>query len=149
MQVSDFRRELRLVGELAYTLELRHERLQSAGVDSLFIHARRVVVADLAGDAVAAGVGLGGFLQNRAQLLLVALIQFVEPPPASLVGGYRIGLQPVSAGELIEILAGVGGLIDGVDVETDHGGVGRRRLSECGESEYAGEERDFEQARTP
>src|ERR1035441_10214821 len=87
-------------------------------------------IADLAGPAIAGGVGSGGFFQDRAQGLPVALFEFVETPPARLVGRNGIGLQPVAASVLVEILAGIGGLIDGLDVETDHGRVGGRWLGD-------------------
>src|ERR1035438_5565521 len=141
--------QFRFVAKLPYAVEFRLKRRQAKGVDALFIHASRVVIADLAGHAIAPGVWLGGLLQDPAQGLPVALFQLVEAPPAPLIGGNGIGLQPVAASVLVEILAGIGGFIDGLDVETDHGRVGRRWLGERGARAHEGEKPDFRQAGTP
>ena len=132
MQVGEFGRQLRFVGELANAVEFGRESRESALFDALLVHAGGVVVADLAGDGVAARVGFRGGFEDLAQRLLVALVEFVEAPPARLVGWNRIALQPVAAGVLVEILARVRGLIDRLHVETHHGSIGRRRLRHQG-----------------
>src|ERR1035437_7987540 len=101
--MRNLRRQLRFVGELPYAVELRLERRQPPRVDSFLVHASRVVIPNLASHAVAAGLGLRRSVQNRAQGLLVALIQFLESPPARLIGGNGIAGQPVTAGVLVEI----------------------------------------------
>src|ERR1035437_4223249 len=97
--MRNLRRQLRFVGELPYAVDLRRERRQPPRVDSFLVHASRVVIPNLASHAFGAGLGFGGFVQNRAQGLLVALIQFLESPPAPPVpGGGGGGGPPVAAG---------------------------------------------------
>ena len=51
-------------------------------------------------------------LEDVAQHGVVALLQLVEPAVARLVAGQRVALDPPAARELIEVGAGVGGLVE-------------------------------------
>src|SRR5437899_814270 len=105
MQMGDLGRELGLVRQLAYTIEFARQPGEPALLDALLVHARGVIIADLAGDRIAPGLGLGRSFQDLAERLLVALVKFVEASPARLIGRYWIVFQPRAAFILVEILA--------------------------------------------
>ena len=87
VQVGDFFGDLRLVLEVADAVQFRLERREASGVDSLFVHAGGVVIADLLGGGVAIGGGLGGVFQDLVQDLAVPFGQLTEASPHGLVRG--------------------------------------------------------------
>src|ERR1035441_3179941 len=81
------------------------------------VHAGVVIVADLLVVGRTAGIVGRGLVQNVAQDQLIAFVQLVEPAPFRLVRRNRIVLDPVAAGVLVEIVAGIGGLVHRVQIE--------------------------------
>src|SRR5665213_2130811 len=95
------------------------ERLQPFLLTPLLIHAGAVIVADLLRVGIVLSGGNGGSLiQNLAENRPVSLSQFAESAPACLIGGYGIVLQPVPAGVLVKIIAGIRRAVDRREVES-------------------------------
>src|ERR1700737_3554193 len=117
VQTGDFVDQLRLRIYLRNSIQLRLDRRESFGLNARFIHTGSVVIAVLLLEGAAFGVGVGGLLQNLMEDLAVSLCQLVEATPAGLIRGDGVVLHPISAGELIEVDAGLGGSIQGGDVE--------------------------------
>ncbi len=93
----------------------------SSGVKALLLHqigvhaGGKVVAILLFKRALGA---CGRRVQFLPQQVAVALAEQREGPrPAHLVGGNGIVLDPVAAGVLVEIRAGIGGLVDGREIE--------------------------------
>ncbi len=92
-------------------LERWLDRLRAEAVGQVRVHAGGKVVAVL---LLQRGLGgVGGSLQLLVEEIVVALGQFVEPTPPGLVRRDGIVLLPVAAGVLVEVGAGIDGLIDG------------------------------------
>ena len=102
-------------------------------LDGRLVHAGGVIVAHFLFDGGVLPRGLS-LLQDVAQDIEIVLIQLVEAAPAGFVGWDGVVLHPGSAGILIEIHAGIGGLIHGGHVEAGDlfGKLGRRRTRGCG-----------------
>src|SRR5205807_1811290 len=95
-------------------------------IDRLLVHTRAVEVSDLLIDRVPARPAAGSFLQNSAFDAQIVLVKLGKTLPRRAVGrDFRL-LHPVTAGVLVEIHAGIDGLIDGVDVESWSGLIGGR-----------------------
>ena len=47
----------------------------------------------------------------------ISFANFDKAYPGGLVGGNFRGLQPVAAGVLVEVHAGIDGLVDGVEID--------------------------------
>ena len=131
MDVSDFFDQCGLVLRLSNAIELRFHRGDAFGVDRFLVHTGSVEVADLLVDGIAAGATGFGFFEDAAIDVFVALIEFDKADPLSLVGRNLGILDPVAAGVLVEIDAGVGGLVDVVEAEAGRrlggGGLGEGR----------------------
>ena len=103
-------------------------------LDRGLVHAGRVVVADFLVHRAALGIRRRRRLEDLAQRRLVALGQLVEASVAGAIGGHRVALEPSAAGELVEVVAGLDGTVEGGGIEARHrarlvqvGGVGGRR----------------------
>ena len=97
-------------------------------VDEGGVHAGGVVVADFLLVGSAGRVGRGVLGEDAVELLGVDVCEGVELVDAGLVGGNGMVLGEVAAGELVEVVAGVGGGVDGGGVEGGRGevvGLGR------------------------
>ena len=130
LQVTDRGRQLVFALDGVDAVKFRLQRFQALGINGLLIHAGSVEVADLLFLCGMLRLLGGIFLQDLVQHGAIALVQFGEAPIAGLVGGNLSVRQPVAAGILIKILAGVGSLIHGIDVEALRylGLLRRRRL---------------------
>ena len=94
-------------------------RLQRLGAQLLycgFIHAGRVVVADLLRDRVAV-LGDGGLFQNAAQVLQIVFVQLAVNAPGGLIGRNRIHFLPAAAGVLVEVHARISRAVHGGGIE--------------------------------
>ena len=97
------------VARLVHLVEHLVERLQRGGLRLVLVHASCVEVADLLGVRVgrvrlAARVGLHDLPEDR----LVVLEDAGErPAPGRAIARDGVVLQPVAAGELVEVLAGI------------------------------------------
>ncbi len=74
------------------------------------------------------GVSSRGFLQNLAHDRRISFTNFDKAYPGGLVGGNFRGLQPVAAGVLVEIHAGIDGFVDRVGIER-WAEIGRKLLA--------------------
>src|SRR5262249_24521235 len=115
VQVRQQRRQAGLVLQPVDAVELGFEDGDTFLVDGIFIDAGGVVVADLLLVRRAIG-GFAGVLQNAAKYQTVALRQLAQPAPDPLVGRDRVVLFPSTAGELIEVHAGISALVQGGDL---------------------------------
>jgi hypothetical protein len=86
-------------------------------VDERGVEAGGVVVADLLLVGGTAGRGLLVLGEDAAELLVVDVVEDVELVDAALVGGDGVVGGEAAAGELVEVLAGVGGGVDGGEIE--------------------------------
>ena len=93
----------------------------AALVDGGGVHAGGIGIADLLIERAALLAYDGGALQDIQQDLFVVGAQFGEAAPAGAVGGQRVFGNPVSAGVLVEIHAGVDGLVHGGRIQTGGG----------------------------
>ena len=105
--------------------QFRLQRVDPFGVRRLLVHARPVEVADLLLDGRTVCPPGRRLLQDVVQHVFIPLIQLDEAHPLRLVRRNLGVLQPVAAGELIEIHAGIDRLVDLVDAETRLGLSGR------------------------
>jgi hypothetical protein len=93
-------------------LKRRFQRLEALLLHQIGVHAGGKVVAILLFQR--AFWVRGRRVQLLPQQIAVALAEQREGPrPAHLVGGNGVALDPVAAGVLIKIRAGIGGLVDG------------------------------------
>ncbi len=92
-------------------------------VDGGGVHAGGEVVTDLLLDGVAV-FGGGCVLEDSPEELLVLVGELGVDAPGGLVGGDGVVLLPASAGELVEVDAGVDGAVEVGEVE--RGRVGHR-----------------------
>ena len=97
-----------------------------SGFDALVVHAAAVKIADLLLDRSGRGCLLcrGGF-QDLAQHFLVLVLQLVEAAPTGIGGLDGIALDPAAGGELEEVLAGLAGGVEIVQVEAMALRIGR------------------------
>jgi len=110
-EVTDERRELVRVVERGDAIERGLERVEAIFLDEPGIHAGGVEVAVLFLQRTFGGIRRG--VELLPEVVAVALAQQREGAgPADLVGGNGIVLDPVAAGVLVEVGAGVGVLID-------------------------------------
>ncbi len=119
LQAADLGAQARHVLDRVDPGELGRNGSEAVGLDRRLVHAGAVEVAELA----LLGSGGRGFvggqpLEDRVQVLQVALPQLVEGSPARAVRGDRVLLQPAAVGVLVEIHAGLGA---GVHVGDDQG----------------------------
>ena len=112
------RRQVGGTRQCANAIEVLLERRETLGVDRFLVHAARVVVANPARVGVGR-VGLRGRLEDVAQHGVVTLLQLVKPPVARLIARQRVRLDPAAAHELVEVAAGVGGLVERGEVEAE------------------------------
>ena len=115
-----------LVFHSGYARQFGLERIKALGVHRLFVHAGTVVVANLLLNRTAAGIFHGRLLQYLSQSRFVPFVNFDEAHPLRLVGGNFCRLQPVAAGVLIKVGAGIHHLVDVIDAEA-FGGLCRMR----------------------
>src|SRR5204862_2141328 len=97
-------------------LEIRGHRRSPLRLDGRLRHAAGVVVADLA--QLRRGPRLRRVLENVAQDGVVAILQLVEASVARPVGGDGIVLDPPAARELVEVAAGIRGLVERRQIDT-------------------------------
>ena len=117
----------RFVFRARNALEFRPQRLQSPGLDGLFVHAGTVVVTDFLADGIATRIVGSGFFQNLPHDAHIPLTKFDEARPGSLVRRNFRRLQPVGASVLGEVLTRIEGLIDRIEID---GWLGQSRLCE-------------------
>ena len=109
------------VAARSISVEQRLDGGEALGLDERGVHAGLEVVADLllVGRAgCAAGLGL---LEDGVQLLGVDVVEDVEGVDVGLVGRDGVVGGEVAAGELVHVGAGVGGAVDGTEVEAGQG----------------------------
>ncbi len=128
------------LGDGVDLIEKRLDGSEALLVDERGVHAGGVVVADLLLVGCAGRVGRGVLGEDAVELLGIDVVEGVELVDAGLVGGDGVAGGEVAAGVLVEVGAGVGGFVDGGDVECGGGevvglgrGGGRGGLGEAGE----------------
>src|SRR6185437_1731647 len=125
-------RELLDAGEVVNGLEVGLQWLGAELVEDLGVHAGSEVIAVLLLERAP------GSIRSRDEVLVEEIVvivgKFGETAPRGAVGGDGIVLVPTAAGVLEEVLAGIGGLVDGVDIEGDgfDGNPGRSRAEVYG-----------------
>ena len=112
----------------------------AALVDGGGVHAGGVSIADLLIERAALLAHHGGALQNVEQDLFVVVAQFGEAAPARTVGRQRVVGNPVSAGVLVEIHAGVDGLVHGGRIQAGGSLRLRKRAARTEEGDQSKEE---------
>src|SRR5271170_1255842 len=137
-----------LVLNRCHPIEFRFDRSKCFFVHRLFVHAGSIEIADALIDTVAARAASRRLFQNAAFDAEVTLVEFSEAPPGRPVGGNFGFLQPVAAGVLIKVHAGIDGLIDVVDTEAIVGLRGGRRLGETANSGTNHENKNKEKTET-
>ena len=129
-------------------VQLRLERRDAQLVDRGRVHAARVFVANFLFVGGARGRGRGGLLENLLQVQAVELKELGEAAVGCLVRGQRVALEPAVATELVEVVAGVDGLVDERRVE--HAQLGDAQLRRGGHGSLCvgcdGSERDGEKS---
>ena len=93
------------------------QRLQAGGFDAAFVHAGGPVVADLLLTGGAVRVVLAGCFQRLAKHAFIPEFEAAAGAPENLVGRNRIGGQPLVAGVLVEVVAGIERLVDQIRIE--------------------------------
>ena len=127
LQVSDKLRQIRFVLEFGNAIQLWLKGTNSLLIDRCHVHACCVFVADLLFIGRAVGGRLGRVLENAFELQTIPLFQLGEAAVGGLVGGKRILLEPVAAGELIEVVARIDRGIDERGIEDAQLMGGRKR----------------------
>src|SRR5262249_2348731 len=117
VQVGDRFDQLIFAGDGSNAIQLRLDRSSAFSVAPSFIHARLVHVADFLHHGAALGIVGRCLFQNGVQYLAIVFRQFVEPAPTRLIRRNGIVFAPVPASVLVEVLARVGGFVDGAQVE--------------------------------
>src|SRR5271168_2576899 len=124
-----------LVSHRRDAVELRLKRGNAVCVHRLLVHAGAVEIPDFLIDRIAARAASRRFLENVVLDAAIALADFAEAAPSRLVSRNLGALNPVPAGVLIKIHAGINALVDGIETGTISrlgGGTGRGRcLSEA------------------
>ena len=92
------------------------DRLEAGGVDRRSVHAGLEVVAHLLLHGRAVG-SLGVGLEDAPEKLLVFIRELRVDAPRCLVRGDGIVLHPATAGELVEVDAGIDTLVHAVEIE--------------------------------
>ena len=133
VQVRDLVHQRALVLHGGDAVELRLQRCNAFCVRRLLIHAGTVEVADSLIDGIAASATGCRLLQNAVLDVEVAFAEFHETYPGRLIGRNLGVLDPVAAGVLIEIHAGIDGFVDGIEAET-RSGPGGSGLGEAANS---------------
>ena len=111
-------------------LQRRFQRRKTLFLHQIGVHAGGKVVAVLLLKSAFGGAGCR--VQLLPQQVAVALAQQREGPrPAHLIARNGVVLDPVAAGVLVEVRAGIGGLVDGGEIEA-HDGRGRRGFAGVG-----------------
>jgi len=123
-ELADERGKVAGVLEIADALERRFERFQTLFFNQAGVHAGGIVVAVFLFEGCLGVVG-GGVQFLPKQIAVALLKQREGPRPAHLVRRDGIVLVPVAARVLVEVGAGVGGLVDGGGVEAPDGWRGR------------------------
>src|SRR5580658_3522571 len=122
--------ERTLVSHRRDAVELRLKRSNAFRIHRLLVHAGAVEISDFLIDRVAARAARRRLLQNVVLDAAIALADFAEAAPSRLVSRNLGRLDPVSAGVLIKIHAGIDALVDGIETGTISrlgGGTGRGR----------------------
>src|SRR5207253_8485645 len=116
-------------------LEFILQRTRAGALNSTFVHAGLIVVADFLFDGASPGSIRRGLLQNVADNRLAALFQFIEASPLGTVRGDRILCLPFTASVGVKICAGIDVLVEHIGVEADITALrllgGRRRLRQA------------------
>src|SRR5713101_299856 len=131
--------------ELRDTFQFGSERRGSELVNGSFIHAGRVIVADLLRYRVLGSVGPCSFFEDGAQLREIFVLQLTVGAPVRLVGWDRVVLHPAAAGVCVEINAGINGFIHGGKIEHGLGGwrsILRREWKKESKGQGSYQERD-------
>src|SRR6185437_12006420 len=144
LQAGDLGGELGGGLDAGEQIELGLEGLGAGGIDRGLVHAGGVVVADLLGDGVFLGGVGAGVLENLVKGFAVALDQLGEGAPLDLIVGDGMLRHPGAASVLVEVLAGIGGGINGREIGAGGLGRGRGRTTAGGEEEGGSEERGGE-----
>src|SRR5579883_3429141 len=138
MQMPDDCREILRALHGANAIELRLDGSKTFAVDGFLMHAGGVVIADFLVIRIRAGGGRGAF-ENLVENLAIALGEFAEPAPCRLVRRDRVVFQPGSAGVLVEVVARIGGPVDGSQIEPANGRRGAMILRKTSGREERGE----------
>lgn len=103
-------------------------------VHGFLVHAGTVEISDFLIDRVAARAAGGSLLQNLMLDVAIVLANLHEAAPPRLVSRNLGALDPVAAGVLIEIDAGINALVDRVETEARRGFSGGRCLREANDT---------------
>ena len=125
MEAGQFVGEPGFTGSFGDAIELGPDGGDALRLDTLFIHAGGVGIADELLIGGASGFIDCGFFENGLQGFAIAELEFIEAAPAGLIGRNGIALHPGAAGVLIKIVAGIGRAVDCAEVKA--GSLGRRR----------------------
>src|SRR5204863_9726797 len=100
-------------------LEFVCQRARAGCFDCGFIHTGLIVVAYFLFYGVAFGIVRRVLLQDSADSLFAALLQFVETPPAGMIAGDWILSLPFTARVAVKIGAGIDILVEHVRGKAD------------------------------
>src|SRR5689334_1334075 len=106
------RGEIGLAVDRGDALELGRKGLQSLLVNRRLVHARSVIIADLAAGLRLDALARGRLFENRGEDRGDVLVESAVTPPARLVRRDRVGLEPRAAGVSVEIGAGLDAVVD-------------------------------------
>ena len=124
--VRHYRNHLPLIFDFGDAVELRLERRDSFLIDRLLVHARGIVVADLLHHRTALRIIRRRFFENVVQYREIVLVDLREAVPRRIIRRNGIVLDPVAAGELIEVHTRIGGFVEVGNIK-----LGCRTLRRC------------------
>ena len=130
LQTRDFRLKFPCAPNCVNPRNFRVERFGSRRIDLFFVHAARVKVPDFL--LIRAGSRLGICrrpLQNLVQQFAISFGKLVEASPTRVRGRHRILGQPLAAGEVVKVLAGLACLVQNREFNAVSGRTGRFRAA--------------------
>src|SRR6266567_428797 len=133
--MSYFFREVLFGLKCIDSLEFILQRPSAGALNSTFVHAGLIVVADFLFNGASPGSTRRRLLQNVADNRLAALFQFIEAAPLGTVRGDRILCLPFAACVGVKICTGVDVFVEHVSTEAHIATLrllgGRRRLRQA------------------
>ncbi len=141
MKASHFLHKVCTRSDGSDSIEFGFEGSGGEFLNDLVIHAGLIERTDFLFNRRTCGRMRGSVFQDRAKELLIAFQKHVEPPPRRFVWRNRVGLHPSATRVLIEIVARINRLINGLQIYT------ALRLSESGAAKQDQKEALFYQTR--
>ncbi len=116
VEIGEKRRQSIRRRERGHFRQRRIERRRTLGVDRGFVHAGRVVVADLFRLRIRVRIPAGVF-EDLSERCVVALLQLLAAAPGGTVGGNRLVLRPAAARVRIEVVTRIRAAIHELQIE--------------------------------